>query len=710
MCETRAPRARRRALVADDDPVTRMVIAAALQEMDLTVEEAEDGAAALEAARRAMPDLFILDVQMPHLDGFETCAAIREMPGGEDVPILIVTGRDDLPCIERAFEVGATDFVTKPINTALLQHRLRFQMRASDAFREVSDTLAELRASQRRLDKSQELARLGDWEWNLETDRLILSAQATEIMGCGADPPSSPLDFLADCVHPRRSRRPPGSPSRKSARPPGTSSSSTGFPTGNASSTTSWRRTSRSRARGVTVAGTVQDITDRKRAEEQIRQLAFYDSLTGLPNRRLLEDHLDKALAWAKQSGNAASVSCSSTWTASSASTTRWGTWRATRSSGRWPSACSPRCASATPWARAPRAYVAQTSVSRFGGDEFAVVLSGLRDGQDAGRVAQRLLGNLRRPFTVQQQQVTLAASIGIAICPTDGTDSASLFRKADMAMHHAKERGRDNHQFFSASMNEAALRAMEIEKSLAEALEQNRMLLHYQPLVRADSGEIVGAEALVRMQEPGGELVPPGEFIPIAEESGLIIPLGAWVLRAACSQLARWHAEGWESGRISVNISAHQLRQRSFLHLVRGALNQAGVDPRFLEIEITESVLLEERGVDALQELRQMGISIAIDDFGTGFSSLSYLSRTPRGRAQDRPQLRQRHREGRGADRRGHHRHGPRARLLGRGRGRRDRAGARRSCESTDATFCRASTAAVRFPPRTFRWKGRSG
>jgi EAL domain-containing protein (putative c-di-GMP-specific phosphodiesterase class I) len=196
--------------------------------------------------------------------------------------------------------------------------------------------------------------------------------------------------------------------------------------------------------------------------------------------------------------------------------------------------------------------------------------------------------------------------------------------------MHHAKARGRDNHQFFSASMNEAALRAMEIEKSLSEALEQDRMLLHYQPLVRADSGQVVGSEALVRMRNAGGDLVEPGEFIPIAEESGLIIPLGAWVLRAACSQLARWHAEGWESGRISVNISAHQLRQKGFIHLVKGALNQAGLDPRSLEVEITESMLLEEQGVEVLKGLQSLGISIAIDDFGTGFSSLSYLNRTP--------------------------------------------------------------------------------
>ena len=627
MTDTQAPEAPLRAMVVDDDPVTRMVIVAALDEMGLTAEEAEDGLVALEAARQAMPGLFILDVQMPHLDGFETCAAIREMPGGENIPILMVTGRDDLPCIERAFEVGATDFVTKPINTALLQNRVRFQMRASHAFRDVHETLVELQTSQRRLDKSQQLARLGDWEWDLEMDRLILSAQAIEILGCTSNPPASSLDFLADCVHPEDR-----DVASKSLQEIHQTSRNVEFEhrvlDGKRVVHHFLEANEPLPGEERSVAGTVQDITDRKQAEEQIRRLAFYDSLTGLPNRHLLEDHLGKALEWASHTGTKVGLLFLDLDRFKRVNDTlghmagdqilREGAQRLL-SSVRFGDSLG----------RAPRSASSQTSVSRFGGDEFSVVLSGLRDEQDAGRVAQRLLGNLRRPFTVQKQEVTLGASIGIAISPADGTDSTSLFRKADMAMHHAKKRGRDNLQFFSDSMNEAAVRAMEIERSLSEALEQNRMVLHYQPLVHTDSGEIIGAEALVRMQEPGGGLVPPGDFIPIAEESGLIITLGAWVLRAACNQLALWRAAGWESGRISVNISAQQLRQRSFLHVLSGALNQAGVDPRSLEIEITESVLLDDLGQKALQEIQQMGISIAIDDFGTGFSSLSYLSRT---------------------------------------------------------------------------------
>ena len=230
----------------------------------------------------------------------------------------------------------------------------------------------------------------------------------------------------------------------------------------------------------------------------------------------------------------------------------------------------------------------------------------------------------------VSEQQVRISATIGIAIAPTDGTDRASLFQKANMAMHHARETGEDSYQFFNASMNEAATKAMEIDSSLRLAQEEKRLVLYYQPLVRVDSGEIVGAEALVRMWGPDGKLLPPNAFIPIAEESSRIVSLGAWVLRNACNQFARWQAEGWCPARIAVNISANQLRRTNFLRIVDGVLSQTEVDPRSLELEVTENVFLEEAGAEMLQELRRMGISVSIDDFGTGFSSFSRLSRLP--------------------------------------------------------------------------------
>ena len=377
------------------------------------------------------------------------------------------------------------------------------------------------------------------------------------------------------------------------------------------------------------MTGTVRDITEQKRAEQQIRELAFYDSLTGLPNRRLLEDRLARALKWAQHSGTYVGLLF-----VNLDHFKRINDRLGYMVGDQLLKQVAERLLSSVRFAdslgRARHAPVVQTSVSRFGGDEFAVVLSGLSDGQDAGQVAQRLRENLRPPFMVEQNQVRISATIGIAIAPTDGTDRASLFQKANMAMHHAKERGLDNHQFFNASMNEAAAKAMEIDGSLRRAQEEERLVLYYQPLVGVDSGEIVGAEALVRMWGPDGKLLAPSSFIPIAEESSSIVSLGAWVLRTACDQLASWQAEGWCPARIAVNISANQLQRANFLRMVDGVLSQTQVDPRSLELEVTESVFLEESGAEMLQELRRMGISIAIDDFGTGFSSFSCLRRMP--------------------------------------------------------------------------------
>jgi len=258
------------------------------------------------------------------------------------------------------------------------------------------------------------------------------------------------------------------------------------------------------------------------------------------------------------------------------------------------------------------------------------VLLSGLRDGQDAGRVARRLLSVIGEPVALPEGEVKVTASIGIAVFPADGSETDALFRSADMAMHHAKEQGRDNHQFFSASMNEAATEAMHVERALGEALERGGLLLHYQPQIGTESGRVVGAEALVRLPDPAGGLISPGAFIPVAEESGLIVPLGAWVLRGACQQFAHWRGEGWEAGRISVNVSNIQLRSLDFLNTVDRALADAGLEPQDLELELTEGVFVEERGREVLRELRARGIVIAIDDFGTGFSSLSYLNDLP--------------------------------------------------------------------------------
>jgi len=617
-----------RALVADEDPIGRRQLVAALQPLNIVAEEAEDGAAVLEAAGRAMPDLLILDAEMRRMNGFDACSAIRELPGGEEVPILILTEREDFLNFGRASEAGATDFISKPVDSSLLRHRIRLQVRASQACRRVEQARAELNASQRRLEKFQDLAAVGDWEWNVETDRLILSPQSIKILRAVSDPPSSQSDFLERCVHPEDRDA-----AAKFLRKAQQTLSSVRF---------DHRIFDGSRVvqhildaepsipgEGPTLTGTVRDITEQKRAEQQIRDLAFYDSLTGLPNRRLLEDRLASALRWAERSGTFVGLLF-----VNLDHFKRVNDRLGYMVGDQLLKQVAERLLSSVRFAdslgRPYQAPLVQTSVSRFGGDEFAVVLSGLREARDAGQVAQRLRENLRPPFMVGEQQVRISATIGIAIAPTDATDRASLFQKANMAMHHARERGADSHQFFNASMNEAATRAMKIDSSLRLAQEEERLVLYYQPLVRVGSGEIVGAEALVRMWGPDGKLMPPTAFIPIAEESSRIVSLGAWILRNACTQFARWQAEGWSPARIAVNISANQLRRKNFLRIVEGVLGQTEIDPSSLELEVTENAFLEEAGAETLQELRRMGISVSIDDFGTGFSSFSLLSRLP--------------------------------------------------------------------------------
>ena len=324
-----------RAVIADDDPVVRMLIASAVQALGMQVEEAGDGAGAVATgeavdARPRSPGRG--DARM---NGFQACAAIRSMPQGRDVPILIVTGLDDIAFIQRAFDVGATDFVTKPIQAQLLQQRIQFQMRASRAFRDLRETLGELAASQYRLGKSQDLAHLGDWEWRAESDQLALSPRAIRILGCAASPPRSMQELLTRCVHPddrsHGREAPGGGLPGAGAR----ASSTTGCPRATESSTTTSKLRTRCRVTSLPVAGTVQDITDRTRAEERIRELAFYDSLTG-PAQPQWCSKIASSASWPLPPRTASRrASCSSTWIASSASMTPRATRRAIRFSSR---------------------------------------------------------------------------------------------------------------------------------------------------------------------------------------------------------------------------------------------------------------------------------------------------------------------------------------------------------------------------------------
>ncbi len=271
-------------------------------------------------------------------------------------------------------------------------------------------------------------------------------------------------------------------------------------------------------------------------------------------------------------------------------------------------------------------------TVFRLGGDEFTVLIEDIPESVAAGVIATTLIHALQLPFKLKNQEVYITTSIGISHYPEDSHHFKTLLKNADTAMYHAKARGKNNFQFFSPDMNSKAQKRLEVETNLRRALENNEFETYYQPQVDQRTGEVVGMEALMRWRHPERGLVSPAEFIPVAEETGLIVPMGAWILRQSCRQCREWHAAGFPDLKIAVNLSGKQFNQENLAGQIAQILQETQLDPTFLELEITESAIMEtsNHAIDILNQLRQMGLSLAIDDFGTGYSSMNYLKRFP--------------------------------------------------------------------------------
>ncbi len=273
----------------------------------------------------------------------------------------------------------------------------------------------------------------------------------------------------------------------------------------------------------------------------------------------------------------------------------------------------------------------AEDTVARMGGDEFTILLPSLEQAQDAAVVAQKLLQSITAPILLDGQELYVSASIGISVFPFDGRDGQTLLRNADVAMYRAKDQGRNGYLLYTEAMNSTAFERLFLESSLRKALEQGEFMLNYQPQIEAESGHIIGVEALIRWRHPEIGIISPAKFIPLAEETGLIIPLGEWVLREACRQAALWQAQGHRL-IMSINLSARQFEDRELVPKIRSILSEAALDPAWVELEMTEGAIIHntDRAVQILRELRALGLRLCVDDFGTGYSSLSYLRRFP--------------------------------------------------------------------------------
>ena len=370
--------------------------------------------------------------------------------------------------------------------------------------------------------------------------------------------------------------------------------------------------------RSVRLAGTNVDITERKHTEQRLHYLASRDTLTDLTNRALFGDSLQKAIEQASmQSGRVAliSVGLDRFTTINDSLGQRVGDLVLRGVANRLTAAVD-----------------SDNTVARPGGDEFLVLMPRIHSSNEAAGCAENILAAIVNPISVEGRDLVVTASIGIAIFPDDGDSAGLLLRNADIALHHAKDAGRNNIQFFAGAMNVAASRLMETEAALRQGLERDEFILHYQPQIEMASGALIGFEALVRWQHPERGLVPPAEFLPIAETTGLIVALGERILMKACHQASLWQRRGGAPLRVAVNVSPRQFHQKGFVKIVKSALGTSGLNSRLLELEIIENALMEHgpNTVDTLNAIGKLGVQLAIDDFGTGYSSLSYLKRLP--------------------------------------------------------------------------------
>jgi diguanylate cyclase (GGDEF)-like protein len=366
------------------------------------------------------------------------------------------------------------------------------------------------------------------------------------------------------------------------------------------------------------VANIVGTALARRRADEQLAYAAQFDILTGLPNRQLFRDRISQSIARAVRKSRPMAVVVLNL----------DGFKLVNNGHGH---AAGDRVLMQVA-ERLISCVSAYDTVSRLGADEFAIALSNIDEVKEVAPVVHRVLHTLAQPFDLDDGEAFISATAGVSIFETDGGDAHTLIKNAELAMHRAREKGRNFFEFFAPEMNQSGLERMRLERGLRRALERGEFLLHYQPKICAATGKIRGAEALLRWQHPERGLVLPGEFIPILEETGLIVPVGLWVLESACEQIRRWERAGIEVESIGINLSAGQFQQPDFDVHVRRVIECSGIAPGKIELEITESMLMHDPGqaIQTLSRLKQLGVSLSVDDFGTGYSGLSYLKQLP--------------------------------------------------------------------------------
>jgi diguanylate cyclase (GGDEF)-like protein/PAS domain S-box-containing protein len=610
-------------LIVDDEIRNRKLLETLLRPEGYLTLTAANGEDALSSIEQNVPDLILLDIMMPGIDGYQLACILKANPATANIPIIMVTALVDRGARLAGLNAGAEEFLTKPVDRAELWLRVRNLLRLKTFCELQSYTLnLELQVQERTADlqrfrSAMDATANAIFLLNRTTMRFIeVNATACKMLGYtreelfGMGPSQlgvgthEQLENTYDAVI--AGHNPNALTETKLRRKDG-----------------SWLQVEMHRQAQLSgddwiIVGVVRDITERKEAELRLHHLAHYDALTGLPNRTLFYESLKKTLHLASGSGWLVAVMFIDLDHFKNVNDTLGhaiGDELLRQFSNRLVECVRIR-----------------DTVGRLGGDEFALVLV-MQDGeQGAVLVANKVREVLRAPFDLKGHEVSVTASIGITVYPVDAPDSETLLRYADTAMYRAKQAGRDTFRFFTAQMNDEMLTRLDLEKALRQAVENNEFVLYYQPKVQLNSGRITGMEALLRWQRPGHGMVSPAEFIPVLEETGLIVRVGSWVIAAACKQIGLWMRSSIGPVQVSVNVSGRQFIEGDLDGDVIKALGDNDITADLLELELTESSMMADTGrtIASLQNLKSRGVQISIDDFGTGYSSLAYLRRFP--------------------------------------------------------------------------------
>ena len=603
-------------LYAEDDSSTREVVQLMINRRfpGMAVYAAENGRNGLELFRSIHPDIVLADMKMPVMDGIRMAKEIRKL--NRNTRIIITTANTDTNRILEAIDIGINNYVLKPINQAKLFAAIeqciagikleKQLMRQGEHIRKLSYAVEQSPVAVIIIDTAAAI------EYVNPKFVTLTGYESAEAAGRDAGFFHAELASLQEDLplwqtitsgrewHGEfRCRKKNGELYWASA-----SISPLVDPEGGITHFISFH----------------EDITERKQAEETIKQMAYFDALTGLPNRHLFNELLQHAMAQAHRQNRILAILFLDL--------------------DRFKLINDPlghtvgdQLLQATAQRLKRCCRRERDTVARRGGDEFIILLPELADVQEAVRVAQNIIDAFSHIFVLPEHEVFISTCIGISIFPHDGTDTETLIKNADMAMYRAKEYGRNRYHLYTPSMDAHAFERLSLENSLRRALQRDEFFVHYQPKVDVrEGGRVISTEALVRWRHPEFGVVPPTQFISLVEETGLISSLGEWVLRTACQQNREWQREGLPPMRVSVNCSPRQFQQPNLVDTVEQALADSGLDPLWLELEVTENIMLqnEEATMHTFQRLSDLGVRITIDDFGTGYSSLSSIRKLP--------------------------------------------------------------------------------